>query len=79
MMFGHNMLFGLSLLILLVERARAHIMISYPLWRGNNLISNGTDPWLVPGSIGGVGIQDTTNGTAELIFPYGMQYTYPCE
>lgn len=54
-------------------------MISYPLWRGNNLISNGTDPWLVPGSIGGVGIQDTTNGTAELIFPYGMQYTYPCE
>lgn len=41
----------------------AHIVITYPGWRGNSLITNGT-----------VGVDDYKPDT----FPYGMQWMYPC-
>ena len=40
--------------LVLAATASAHIVISYPGWRGNNLITNAT-------------------------YPYGMQWTFPCE
>lgn len=48
----------------------AHIVIVYPGYRGNNLNTNGT-------------IQDT-NGLGQAyvngseVFPYGMEWMYPC-
>ena len=59
----------LSLLSLL-SLSSAHIVITYPGWRGDNLFSNGT-------------VQDT-NGLMDFetpsgrLFPYGMQWEYPC-
>ena len=41
----------------------AHTVITYPGWRGDNLITNGT-----------VGVDDYQPDT----FPYGMQWMYPC-
>jgi hypothetical protein len=43
-----------SVLLLLSTGGNAHNVITYPGWRGDNLITNDT-------------------------FPYGMQWTYPCE
>lgn len=54
--------------------ARAHTVITYPGWRGNNLHTNGTLPELNPDT---VGIDQYQNGS--LGFPYGMQWMYPCE
>ncbi|KAF2015581.1 hypothetical protein BU24DRAFT_180833 [Aaosphaeria arxii CBS 175.79] len=54
----------------------AHTVIVYPGWRGNNIMTNGTesptDPSIKPGSLG----INYDNGT--LGFPYGMQWMYPC-
>lgn len=54
----------------LVAVANCHVVISYPGWRGNNLIRNGT----VEETNGvGVGFSGDT-----MLFPYGMQWIYPC-
>ncbi|KAE9972529.1 hypothetical protein BLS_003974 [Venturia inaequalis] len=54
----------------------AHLVISYPGWRGNNLKTSGlTEEGTVPpGSLG----QNYNNKTGEYEFPYGMQWMYPC-
>jgi endo-1,4-beta-D-glucanase Y len=60
----------LALLSLLFSLASAHVVITYPGWRGDNLHSNGT-------------VQDT-NGLDNIytqdgyLWPYGMQWSYPC-
>jgi len=68
-----------SLIALLVVAAtwavaRAHTVITYPGWRGNNIHTNGTYPNgdVVPGSLG------ITFDNGTLGFPYGMQWMYPC-
>ncbi|KAH8195850.1 hypothetical protein TruAng_009980 [Truncatella angustata] len=59
-----------TLLVLMLDSAQCHLVLTYPGWRGNNLILNGS-------------IEDTNglgtgqSGSAE-IFPYGMQWIYPC-
>ncbi|KAJ9657415.1 hypothetical protein H2201_008211 [Coniosporium apollinis] len=52
----------------------AHTVVTYPGWRGNNLVTNGTT---VSGSIpeGSLGI-NYVDGQPS--FPYGMQWQYPC-
>jgi hypothetical protein len=57
-----------------ISIARAHTVITYPGWRGNNLHSNGTLPQQNPGSLG---IDFFDNGTAA--FPWGQQWIYPCK
>ncbi|KAH9899106.1 hypothetical protein F4778DRAFT_186325 [Xylariomycetidae sp. FL2044] len=48
----------------------SHVVISYPGWRGNNLVLNGS----VEDTSGlGVGVFDGT-----WVYPYGMQWIYPC-
>lgn len=49
---------------------QAHTVITYPGWRGNNLHSNGTAT-----ITNGLGAMHTDNGT---IYPFGMQWQYPC-
>ena len=69
------MLGALRILALLaaVTLSQAHMVITYPGWRGDNLNSNGTTPAQNPTTIG----VDYVNGTN--VFPYGMQWIYPCE
>lgn len=57
--------------------AAAHLVISYPGWRGNNLMTSGTleDGSVPPGSLG----QNYNNKTGQYEFPYGMQWMYPCK
>jgi hypothetical protein len=65
---------AIALLSLLVSLAHAHIVITYPGWRGDNLHTNGT----VQDSNGLV--EGYLNDTAEgQIWPYGMQWAYPCK
>ena len=51
----------------------AHTVITYPGWRGNNLHTNGTSEDTL--GINGVPTPDT-NG--DLLWPFGMQWEYPC-
>jgi hypothetical protein len=62
-----------------VELATANIVITYPLWRGNNLYSNSSIPPSMNPSSVGVDISSGVNGTGRPEFPWGMQYTFPCE
>ncbi|KAJ9378524.1 hypothetical protein DTO063F5_7700 [Paecilomyces variotii] len=50
--------------------ASAHTVIVYPGYRGNNLMTNGTVE-----EANGLG-ETVVNGSS--IFPYGMQWQYPC-
>ncbi|KAK4624376.1 hypothetical protein CLAFUR4_06060 [Fulvia fulva] len=52
--------------------SRAHTVITYPGWRGNNLHTNGTLPQDDPNTVG-INFDNDT-----LSFPYGMQWMYPC-
>lgn len=63
-------------LALCLNYVTAHTVITYPGWRGNNLISNGTNPdgSIIPGSLG----QNWNEETQGYNFPYGMQWMYPC-
>ncbi|KAM3416199.1 hypothetical protein BST61_g7805 [Cercospora zeina] len=54
--------------------ARAHTVITYPGWRGNNLHTTGELPQNNPDTVG----VDYNNSTGEYDFPYGMQWIYPC-
>ncbi|KAJ5512480.1 hypothetical protein N7463_002032 [Penicillium fimorum] len=60
------------LLLLCLGLAQAHTVITYPGYRGNNLYTNGT---IAQANGLGVGY-DAKNGS--LIYPYGMQWIYPC-
>lgn len=60
-------------LLSLLTISSAHTVITYPGWRGDNLHANGT-------------VEETRglNGwnpdsTTDLLYPYGMQWTYPCK
>lgn len=69
-------MYGMTTLLALVATvsiARAHTVITYPGWRGNNLHTNGTLPQDNPESLG----IDFDNGTAS--FPWGQQWIYPCK
>ncbi|KAJ5908171.1 hypothetical protein N7495_000853 [Penicillium taxi] len=60
-----------SLLVLLcVSLTNAHTVITYPGYRGNNLHTNGTVT-----EANGLGVA-YENGS--YIFPYGMEWIYPC-
>lgn len=69
---------NLTALVVLVLAAivgvsRAHTVITYPGWRGNNLHTNGTLPQDDPNTVG-INFENDT-----LSFPYGMQWMYPCK
>jgi hypothetical protein len=57
-------------LLSLIQQTVAHTVIVYPGWRGDNLHANGTvaqTDGLQPG------------GPDGNLWPYGMQWTYPCK
>jgi hypothetical protein len=55
----------------------AHLVIVYPGWRGNNLITSGLEP---DGSVPPDGLGTYwDNKTESLQYPYGMQWMYPCQ
>lgn len=60
----------LALVALLFEVVRAHTIITYPGYRGNNLYTNGTVE-----ESNGLGVAWQNN---SYIFPYGMEWIYPC-
>ena len=53
----------LAIFLATVYLSAAHTVITYPGWRGDNLVTNGT-----------VGVDDYSSHA----FPYGMQWMYPC-
>jgi hypothetical protein len=55
----------------LLSLAQAHLYMTYPGWRGDSLFTNGTVE-----DTNGVGMANLPNGTN--VFPYGMQWMYPC-
>ncbi|KAI0132983.1 hypothetical protein BJ170DRAFT_700647 [Xylariales sp. AK1849] len=60
----------LAPLILAFTVARCHVVITYPGWRGNNLVTNGSIE-----EINGLGVGFSDS---ELAYPYGMQWIYSC-
>ncbi|KAI1875116.1 uncharacterized protein JN550_002545 [Neoarthrinium moseri] len=60
----------LALVSALLVVVQSHVVITYPGWRGNNLISNGSGD-----GASGLGVDYTGSG---LVYPYGMQWIYPC-
>lgn len=52
-----------AILLATAYLSAAHTVITYPGWRGDNLVTNGT-----------VGVDDYKSDA----FPYGMQWMYPC-
>ncbi|KAF3026428.1 hypothetical protein E8E14_011367 [Neopestalotiopsis sp. 37M] len=58
--------------LLFAAVVQSHLHISYPGSRGDNLITNGTIAETNGLSIG------FANGTSDPIYPYGMQWQYPC-
>ncbi|CAG8116679.1 unnamed protein product [Penicillium salamii] len=61
-----------SILMLFLSLVQAHTVITYPGYRGNNLHTNGT-----VAQANGLGVAyDVKNGS--YIFPYGMEWIYPC-
>ncbi|KAF7193322.1 Uncharacterized protein HII31_05301 [Pseudocercospora fuligena] len=54
--------------------ARAHTVITYPGWRGNNLHTNGTAPQFNPETVG----IDYNQDNDTWGYPFGMQWMYPC-
>lgn len=65
---------AIFLLLLLTSLISAHTVITYPGWRGDNLLSNGTVED-TDGLVTGTARNDTEGG---LVHPYGMQWEYPC-
>ncbi|EHY60482.1 hypothetical protein HRR83_000240 [Exophiala dermatitidis] len=57
-------------LLSLLSLVSAHTVITYPGWRGDNLHSNGTA--VDTHGLGTYGDKD------QYLFPYGMQWMYPC-
>ena len=61
-----------TLLLAATGAVRGHMVITYPGWRGDNLLSNGTLPEFNTDAIG------VTYEDGAPTFPYGMQWIYPC-
>jgi hypothetical protein len=53
--------------------ARAHTIITYPGYRGNNLLTNGT-----VAEANGLGVAYNSKNDS-LYYPYGMEWIYPCK
>ncbi|CAK4031018.1 Hypothetical predicted protein [Lecanosticta acicola] len=64
----------LLVIIAAVQLVRAHTVITYPGWRGNNLHTNGTLPEDDPTTVGINYIKENDTWS----YPYGMQWMYPC-
>lgn len=61
------------MVLVCVGIANAHLVLTYPGYRGNNLRTNGS-----VAQANGLGMAwDPKNGS--YIFPYGMQWNYPCK
>jgi hypothetical protein len=65
---------AIALLSLFLSFAHSHSVITYPGWRGDNLHTNGTVL-----DTNGLGDGYLNNNVQEKIWPYGMQWSYPCE
>lgn len=65
---------AVALLSLLISLTHAHIVITYPGWRGDNLHTNGTV--VDTNGLSNGFANDTTDGK---LWPYGMQWSYPCK
>ncbi|KXT18036.1 hypothetical protein AC579_4572 [Pseudocercospora musae] len=63
----------LAITAFLLSLTSAHMVLTYPGSRGNNLHTNGTPPAFNPDT---VGIDYYSNGTRG--FPWGMQWMHPC-
>ncbi|OAP65663.1 hypothetical protein AYL99_01635 [Fonsecaea erecta] len=65
----------LLVLLSLLGLVSAHTVITYPGWRGDNLKSNGTTV-----ETNGLGQYAIGNSVAQqdYLYPYGMQWMYPC-
>lgn len=57
----------------LLAVAHCHVEITYPGWRGNNLMTSGSID-----STNGLGVGISDSGS-DLVYPYGMQWIYPCK
>lgn len=53
----------LLLTALLAHTTQAHVVLTYPLWRANNLVTNATFPWGMQWSYPCGGVNPTTNRT----------------
>jgi hypothetical protein len=62
----------LAVLLAFTATVQAHLRIEYPGQRGTNLVTNGTVADTDGLSIG------VAPGTNETVYPYGMQWQYPC-
>ncbi|OAG44277.1 hypothetical protein AYO21_01273 [Fonsecaea monophora] len=62
-------------LLSLVSLISAHTVITYPGWRGDNLVSNGTT--VETNGLGQYAIGDSVE-QQDYLYPYGMQWMYPC-
>jgi hypothetical protein len=61
----------------LLTQVSAHLVITYPGWRGNNLHDSGrTAQDAIPED--GLGVH-YNNASQQLEYPYGMQWIYPCK
>src|ERR1700761_6755555 len=60
-------------LLSILSLVSAHVVITYPGWRGDNLHSNGTVE-----ETNGLGSYAVDDGQ-EYLWPYGMQWMYPCK
>jgi hypothetical protein len=65
-----------AVLAAITTQISAHLVLTYPGSRGNNLHDTGRLP---DGSIpdDGLGVR-YNNATHDLEYPYGMQWIYPC-
>ena len=73
MFLKHGVRQWAALLILLYAGlTHAHTVITYPGYRGNNLHTNGT-----VAQAHGLGVA-YDKGNDSYIFPYGMEWIYPC-
>lgn len=60
-----------AFVLLWFQHVYCHVEITYPGWRGNNLKTNGSIE-----DTHGLGTGITSTGE---VYPYGMQWIYPCE
>ncbi|KAI4740793.1 hypothetical protein E4T50_08775 [Aureobasidium sp. EXF-12298] len=62
----------LAALTLHLGAVQCHTVLTYPPWRGNNLVTNGTLPQHDIHALG----ENYVDG--QYTFPYGQQWMYPC-
>jgi len=64
---------AIALLSLLISLVHSHTVITYPGWRGDNLHTNGTVE-----ETNGLGVYYANGSQESAIWPYGMEWMYPC-